>query len=66
MLLYAVLNNIRVSPAKTMMTYWSEIFTHSSDVYVEMTSLVTRIASNIGLLENAMFNFIQTDRLRPF
>jgi len=45
-LLYAAVNRIRVSPARSMVEYWSKTFTRDGDV--EITSWVTRIARNIA------------------
>jgi len=38
-LLYAAVNRIRVSPARSMVEYWSKTFTRDGDV--EITSWVT-------------------------
>ena len=50
-LLYAMIKRKKVSPIKFMMTQWLEILGLKGDV--GCTSLVTRIAKNLGLLENA-------------
>ena len=49
-----------VSPVKFMMTQWSEIPGLKGDV--GCTSLVTRIAKNLGLLENASVIYIDVPR----
>ena len=59
-LLYVVVNRIRVSPAWSMVEYWSKTFTRDGDV--EITSWVTRIATNIGLLDGALINYISAER----
>jgi hypothetical protein len=41
----------KVSPIKFMMNQWKEVFELKGDV--ECTSLVTSIAQNLGLLDNA-------------
>ena len=51
---------IKVSPVKFMMTQWLEIL--SLKGYVGCTSLVTRIAKNLGLLENASVTYIDVPR----
>lgn len=61
-LLYAAVNHIRVSPAKSMADYWSKFAQRIGDI--EITSWVTRLASNLGLLEHASLNFIQLPRGR--
>ena len=50
-LLYAMVERKNVSPVKFMMTQWAEIPGLKGDV--GCTSLVTRIARNLGLLANA-------------
>lgn len=44
-----------------MIDYWLGTFTR--DEYVECTSLVTRLARNMGLLDKALINYISTDRI---
>ena len=46
----------KVSPVKFMMNQWKEVFELKGDV--ECTSLVTRIAQNLGLLDNASISHI--------
>ena len=50
----------KVSPIKFMMTQWLEIPSLKGDV--GCTSLVTRIAKNLGLLENASVTYIDLPR----
>lgn len=59
-LLYAMINRIHVSPIKCMLEYWLGIFRRGGDV--ECTSLITRIARNLGLLDTALINYISTNR----
>ena len=46
----------KVSPIKFMMNQWKEVFELMGDV--GCTSLVTRIAQNLGLLKNASLSYI--------
>ena len=55
-MLYVAVNRIRVSPARSMVEYWSKTFTRDGDI--EITSWVTRIARNMGLLNSALINYI--------
>ena len=59
-LLYAMIKRKKVSPVKFMMTQWLEIQGLKGDV--GCTSLVTRIAKNLGLLENAYVIYINVPR----
>jgi len=59
-LLYAMVKR-NISPIKFMMHQWLEVFTLTGDV--KCTSLVTRIAQNMGLLNNALISFIDEQRL---
>ena len=52
-LLYALIKRRKVSPVKFMMRHWLEVFSLTGDV--ECTSLVTWIAQNLGLMDNAYF-----------
>jgi len=58
-LLYAMVKRRKVSPVKFMMNQWKDIFYLMGDV--ECTSLVTRIAQNLGLLSNASISYIDTN-----
>jgi hypothetical protein len=59
-LLYAMVKRNKVSPVKFMMTQWVEI--PGLKGAVGSTALVTRIAENLGLLENASVTYINTSR----
>jgi hypothetical protein len=59
-LLYAMVKRRKVSPVKLMIHQWLEVFTLTGDV--ECTSLVTRIAQNLGLQNNALVSFIDEER----
>ena len=50
----------KVSPVKFMMNHWTEISGLKGDV--GCTSLVTCIAKNLGLLENAFVTYIDVPR----
>ena len=54
--LYAMVKRRKVSPVKFMMNQWKEVFELKGDV--GCTSLVTRIAQNLGLLKNASLSYI--------
>ena len=56
-LLYAMVKRRKVSPIKFMMKQWKEVFELKGDV--SCTSLVTRIAQNLGLLKNASVAYIE-------
>jgi hypothetical protein len=43
-----------------MVEYWSKTFTRDGDV--EITSCVTRIARNMGLLDGVLINYISAER----
>ena len=58
-LLYAMIKR-KVSPIKFMMTQWLETPGLKGDI--RCTSLVTRIAKNLGLLENASVIYINVPR----
>ena len=58
-LLYDMVKRIKVSPVKFVMHQWLEVFTLTGDV--ECTSLVTRIAQNLGLLNNALISYIDME-----
>jgi len=60
MILYAMDNNIRVSPAKAVAKHWLMNFRMMGPI--ECTSLVTRIATRIGALEGNFISFIECDR----
>ena len=58
-LLYALVKRRKVSPIKSMMRHWLEVFSLTGDV--ECTSLVTRIACNLGLMDNVLVSYIDTE-----
>ena len=51
----------KVSPVKCIIHHWLEVFTLTGDV--ECISLVTRIAQNMGLLNNALVSYITEEPL---
>jgi len=55
-LLYAMIKRKKVSPMKFMMNHWLEIPSLKGDV--GCTSLVTRLAKHLGLLEDASLTYI--------
>ena len=57
-LLYAMVKRRKVSPVKFMMKQWKQIPDLKGDV--GSTSLVTRIAKNLGLLKNASVAYSRT------
>jgi len=59
-LLYAMVKRKKASPVKFMMAQWAEIPRLKGDV--GCTSLVTRIARNLGLLANASITYIDSPR----
>ena len=56
-LVYAMVKRRKVPPVKLMMKQWKEVFELKGDV--GCTSLVTLIAHNLGLLENASVAYIE-------
>ena len=60
-ILYAMVNKIRVSPARAMVKQWLTNFKMTGPT--ECTSLVTRIVSNMGILEGNPIPFIEDDRV---
>ena len=60
-LLYAMVKRTKVLPVKFIVHHWLEVFTLMGDV--ECTSLVTQIAQNLGLLNNASVSYIDEERL---
>ena len=59
-LLYASIKRRKVSPVNSMMHQYLELFSLTGDI--ECTSMVTRIAQNLGLLNNASLSYIDTER----
>jgi hypothetical protein len=60
-IVYAMLSKTRISPIIDMLDYW--LGTFQRDEYVECTSLITRLARNMGLLDRALINYIPTNRV---
>ena len=60
-LLLAMVKRRKVSPIKYIIHHWLEVFTLTGDV--ECISLVTRIAQNMGLLNNALVSYITEEPL---
>ena len=56
-----MINKIRVSPARAMVKQWLTNFRMMGPI--ECTSLVTRIVSNMGILEGNLIRFIEDDRV---
>lgn len=55
-LMFAMVKWQKVSPVEFMMTQWIEVFKLTRDI--ECTSLVTRIANKLGLMENCLIEQI--------
>ena len=60
MILYAMVNKIRISSAKAMVKQWLTNFRMTGPI--ECTCLVTCIASNMRILDGSPFPFIEDDR----
>ena len=60
-ILYAMVNKIRVSPARAMVKQWLTNFKMTGPI--ECTSLVIRIVPNMGILEGNPVSFIEDDRV---
>lgn len=58
--LYAMVNRIKFSPVKFMVRQWLENFRLVGPV--ECTSLITRIAQGLGVLNCAKFSYIESPR----
>ena len=54
--LYAMANQIRCSPVRTMLTHWQKMISGKSPI--DMTSLVTRIERYISVMDNAEVVFM--------
>ena len=54
-IMYAMLNKTRISPIIGMIDYW--LGTFQRDEYVECTTIITRLARNMGLLDRALINY---------
>ena len=60
-IMYAMLSKTHISLVIGMIDYWLRTF--QCDEYVECTSLITRLARNMGLLDRALINYIPTNRV---
>lgn len=58
--LYAMTNKIRMSPIKLLVNFWLSAFDFEIPIY--FTSLITRIAETLGLLESNTFEYIAFPR----
>ena len=54
--LYTMAKQIRCSPVRTMLAHWQKMISGKSPI--DMTSLVTRIARYIGVMDNAEVTFM--------
>ena len=61
LILYAMVNKIKISPAQALVTQWLSNFKMTGPI--ECTSLITRIATRIGALEGNFIPFIKGDRV---
>jgi len=60
-IMYAMLNRTCISPIIGKIDYWLGTFQH--DEYVDCTSLITRLARNMGFLDRTLINYIPTKRV---
>ena len=61
--LYTMAKQIRCSPVRTMLAHWQKMISSKSPI--DMTSLVTRIARYVGVLDNAEVIFMpETEAFR--
>ena len=60
LILYAMVNKIKISPAQALVKQWLSNFKMTGPI--ECTSLITRIATCIGALEGNSIPFIEGDR----
>ena len=60
-ILYAKLKKFKIAPVKEMFKHWLETFKASTSI--SCTSLVTRIATNIGALDGKDVTYISTPRI---
>jgi hypothetical protein len=60
-ILYAMLKKTKIVPVKEMFKHWLETFKASTSI--SYTSLVTRIATNIGALYGQDVTYISTPRI---
>jgi hypothetical protein len=57
MILYAMVNKIKMSPVKAMIKQWLRNFKMMGPI--ECTSLITRITSSMGILDGNVIPFIE-------
>ncbi|RLN00800.1 hypothetical protein C2845_PM06G26210 [Panicum miliaceum] len=60
-ILYAMVNKIKISPVKSMIKQWLTNFKMTGPI--ECTSVITRIASSMGILEGNAIPFIEDDHV---
>jgi hypothetical protein len=61
MILYTMVNKIKISPMKAMVKQWFTNFKMTGPI--EYTSLITRIASSIDVLDGNVVPFIEDDHV---
>lgn len=61
-IMFAMAKRRKISPVKAIMDHWIKTFERKFG-HIEYASLVTRLANNLGLMENATLDFIEEDRL---
>ena len=59
-ILYAMVNKIKISPAMALVKQWLTNFKMTGPI--ECTSLITRIATRVGALKGNFIPFIEGDR----
>ena len=58
-LMYAMVKKIRVSPIRSMVDHWKSLPNRVGSI--AMTSLVTRLATRLGYIDNAVLDYIPGD-----
>ena len=61
-ILYAMIKKIKISPVKEIFNHWLE-FLKTFSTSISCTSLVTRIATGVGAMENQEVEYISTPRI---
>ena len=61
LILYAMVNKIKISPAQALVRQWLSNFKMTGPI--ECTFFVTRIVSNLGILDRNPVPFIEDDRV---
>jgi len=61
-ILYAMIKNIKIAPVKEIFNHWLELLKIFS-TSISCRSLVTRIATSVGAMENQEVEYISTPRL---